>query len=144
MRALRASRWLLDDLPVRVLPDDLSVAKLPMVTAAHADATALRRRAGQKPLGDAEVATDPVPVITIVDIRKSSEARCQRLAHGGFAREALSPRLWPTGHVQGAIVGEELHDHVEIVGVECVEDRLQCLARHRVLLGHGLPRLAPS
>src|SRR5512147_944134 len=104
MRALRASRWLLDDLPVRVLPDDLPVAKLPMVTAAHADATTVRRRAGQKPLGDAEVATDPVSIFTVVDIRKPTEARCQRLAHGRFAREALSPRLWPTGHVEGAIV----------------------------------------
>src|SRR4026209_1491503 len=70
---------LLNYLPVRVLPHDLTVTKLPVVAPAHAKMPSVGRRAGQEPLGDPEVATDPVPIITVVDIREASEAGRQRL-----------------------------------------------------------------
>ena len=99
-RRARTLCRLLDDLPVRVLPQDLPGSKLPVVASAHSNSAPLRRRARQKPLGDAHIATDPVSIITVVDVREAFEARCQPLAHGHFACEALSPGLRPAGHVQ--------------------------------------------
>ena len=51
------------------------VSKLPMVASTHPDSASLWRRAGQKPLGDAHIAADPVSIITVVDVREALEAR---------------------------------------------------------------------
>jgi hypothetical protein len=69
--ALRAwaSCRLLDDLPIRILPDHLPLAKPPVVASAHSHPDAIRRRARQLPLGDAHIAADPVAGIAVVDIR---------------------------------------------------------------------------
>jgi hypothetical protein len=48
------------------------------------------RRAGQEPLRHAQIATDPVPVITVVDIRETLEACRQSLASSRFAQKTLS------------------------------------------------------
>jgi hypothetical protein len=64
----------LDDLPVRVLPEDLPVAKLPVVASPHSNSTSLWRRASQKPLGNAQIASDPVSIIAVVDVWETLEA----------------------------------------------------------------------
>src|SRR5688572_12477491 len=95
-----SSSYRLDDLPVRILPDDPAVAEFPMVAAAHSEPGSIEHRASQQPLGHAHVSAHPVPVIPVMDVRKSLEARSQALAHRRFAGEAFTPRVRPARHIQ--------------------------------------------
>src|SRR4029078_9925243 len=103
-----------------------SILEFPVVAPAHADVAAIERGAGQQPFGDAKGAADPMPVFAVVNIRETSESRRERLPHLRFAYEARAPRLRSARHIERAIVGEELHDRVEIMIVARVEGALQC------------------
>src|SRR5215510_11991131 len=104
-----------DDLPVRVFPGYLPVAKLPVVATMYPDSDSIRRGARQQPLGHAHVPADPVPVLAVVDVRETFEACRQAFPHRCLAIEAFAPRIRSARHVQRAIVGEELHDGIQVV-----------------------------
>src|SRR5262245_57958676 len=111
---------LFDDLPIRILARDLAVPKLPMVASADTNVASIEGGSGQKPFGDAEIAGDPMPIVAVVDVGETLEARGERLSHGGFANEARAPGLRPARHVERAVIGEEFHDRIEIMCVECI------------------------
>src|SRR5712692_8082832 len=136
-----APSWLLNYLPIRILPNRLAVAKLVVITSTNFDSDPTGRCARQQPLRNNHVSTDPMAVLTIVDIRETLEARRQPLSHGSLAHKALAPRIWPTRQVQRTIVRKELHDRVQIVGIEGIEDRLYGFYGHRLLLRHGASSL---
>src|SRR5215203_4907150 len=64
----RHDRPLAHDFPVRVLAPDAAVVELPEVAAPHHDTFTGGGGAGQQPLRDTPIATDPVPVFRIVDV----------------------------------------------------------------------------
>src|SRR5713101_26669 len=136
-----APSWLLNYLPIRILPNRLAVAKLVVITSTNFDSDPTGRCARQQPLRNNHVSTDPMAVLTIVDIRETLEARRQPLSHGSLAHKALSPRIWPTRQVQRTIIRKELHDRVQILGIEGIEDRLYGFYGHRLLLRHGASSL---
>src|SRR5688572_28004158 len=133
-----AASWgFVNDLPVRVFPDYLPVAEFPVVASTYLNPDSLWRRTGQQPFGDAPVAADTMPVVTVVDVRETLEAVRQAFPHGRLAREAFAPGIRPPRHVQCAIVGKELHDGVQVVGVERIGDCLQCRDGNGLQFGHA-------
>ena len=80
-----------------------------------------------------------MPFVAIMDVRETLEAGRKSLAHGCFAFETFAPRLWATRHIERAIICKELHDRVEIVGVEGIKDGSQGVQRR---CGHaGSPQV---
>src|SRR5262249_56207989 len=94
-------------------------------------------RSRQKPFRDAEVPADPVTIVAVVDVGQSFEARGEALAHSGLARVSLAPRLGTARHLERAVLGEELHDGVEIMSVEGGGDRLERGDRDSSVFRHG-------
>jgi hypothetical protein len=47
-------------------------------------------------------------------------------------QSSLRPSTYwtPAGHIQGTIIGEELHDRVEIVSIERIEDGFSRFGRN--------------
>ena len=127
----------LDDLPVRVLPHDLASAELPVVAPTDPQPPSFGGRAGEQPFRDTEVSLHPVTILAVMDVREPREARRQGVPDGRSPGEPCAPRVWSPRHVERAVVGEERHDRVEIVGVEGVEDRLQSSHGQRLRVGHG-------
>ncbi len=61
-------RLLVDDLPVRVLLDDLVAAEFEQVDASDADLLACLRRAGEQPCRHAMISEHPVSVVPVVNV----------------------------------------------------------------------------
>jgi len=57
--------------PERILADDLPLIKLKQINPTHFNVSARHRCACKRPFRDSEIATDPVPVVSIMDIRNS-------------------------------------------------------------------------
>src|ERR1700754_2521764 len=113
MPCLARVRLPLDDLPVRVLANDLAVRELEQVAAADLDPLAVRARAGQEPLRAAAVAGEPVARVAVVDVRDAGEAAGETLTHALPPFEPAAPRLRPARHLEHALVGEEAHHRVD-------------------------------
>ena len=90
---------LLNDLPIRIFLDNPAFSKLPVVASAHPNPTPIWPRAGQKPFGYTHVTTDPVSIITVMDVWEALEACRYPLTHSRFAYKALSLGFWPAGQV---------------------------------------------
>jgi hypothetical protein len=78
------------------------------------------------------VATDPVLVVPVVHVWQALETLPQTRPYRLAAHEPGSPGLAAPWHVQHAVVREERHDAVEIVGIERLEQIFK-----PVRIGHG-------
>ena len=90
----------------------------------------------ERPLGHGAVAADPVAVVAVVDVGNAVEPRLDPLPDLLPAHQPPTSRSGPAWHVHDAILGEEGHDRVDVVGVERVEEGL----KHRgvgLRAGHG-------
>src|SRR5438105_9248790 len=96
----QVSRGLLDDLPVRVLPEDLAVSELPVIASTHSDLDSVWGRAGQQPFHHARVTAAPVPALPVVDVGRSLEPGRQPLPHFPLPLYPPPPGLCPPRHVQ--------------------------------------------
>ena len=117
-------------------PNYPAVPEFPVIASAYMNSDSVGRRACQRPLGHAHVSADPVPVVAVVNVRKTFEAHSQPFSYGRFAREAFTPGLRSTRHVQRAVVGKEFHDGIEVVRVERIDDCLQCCDGSRLRFVH--------
>src|SRR5215470_15195953 len=129
-------RGTLDDLPVRVFPRHRAAPELPVVAAAHPHRLAVGTRSREEPFRDAEVPADPVAIVVVVHVGQSLETRGEAFAHGRLARVALAPGLGSARHLQRAVLGEELHDRVEIMSIEGGGDGLERVDRGGGAVSH--------
>lgn len=93
VRCRRVRAFLLDDFPVGILANYLSIPKRQQVASADANLLAGFGRSGEEPLRHGVIAEEPMLVIGIVDIRQALEARRQALADFRLADVALPARL---------------------------------------------------
>src|SRR5579863_5112230 len=138
LSAANRSRSALDDLPVAVLAQDSIPAELPEIAAPDADRHAVLRGPGEEPLGDAPIARHEVAVLAVVHVRDPLETGGEAAPDCLLPDEPRAPRLGAAREVERAVVDEVLHDRVEVVAVEGVEDRAERLD------GHGHRRLRKS
>src|SRR4029079_8927737 len=98
----------LDDLPVGVLaPDAPRVVEVEQVAASYSHALALGRGPREQPPRDTELATDPVLVVSVVNVGQAAEALCESLAHRRGTVEASAPRVLSARRLQHAVLREE-------------------------------------
>ena len=64
------------------------------------------------------VATHPMLLLGVLHVGQAAEALRQALAYPDESFEASPPRVLAPRSLQDAVVGEEAHDPVEVVGVE--------------------------
>src|SRR4051812_27493429 len=125
----------LDDLPEGVLAADLAVGELEEVAPAHLDVLPGQLSAADRPLRDPAVTARPVALVAVLDVRDPVEPRLDPFAHLLLADQAAPSRRGTARHVEHAVLAEERHHLVDVVGVEGVEERLQSWRRH-VGAGH--------
>ncbi len=63
-------------------------------------------------------------VFTVVNIGNTLEATCKGLLHLCFADETLPPGFRSSWKIKGAIIGEECHNSIEIMPIECFKNLL--------------------
>src|SRR5439155_25538876 len=131
-------------LPIRILADDLTLLERPEIAAPDLDPLTLDRRPGHGPFGRAAdpVGAQEVVVAGVVHVRDPREplgqARPDRLA----TDEPRAPWIRSARALEDGIVREELHDCVEIVPVEAVQD---CLERRSAYwIGHAVSSKRPG
>src|SRR3954470_23427962 len=110
-----------DDLPVGVLAADLTIGELEQVAPAHFDRLTCRFGPTDRPLGHPAITARPVTVLAVLDVRDPVESRLKSPSDLLLADQSVSARRWPTRRVEQAVLSEERHDRVEVMGVECVE-----------------------
>ena len=98
------------------------------IAALDPDFLSRQGSAGKQPLGDTAVARNEMQVIAVVHIGQTREPGSQALAHLLLAEEAASARFGPARHVENAVLAEELHDRIELMCIEAVEERLRVSA----------------
>src|SRR5215213_10528538 len=125
-----------DDLPEGVLPADLAVGELKEVAPADLDALPRRLGAADRPLRYAAVTAGPMAIIAVVNIGDPIEPGLDARPNLLFADETTPAWGGSAWHVQDAVLGEERHHRVDVVGVERVKKRLQ-RRRHHLRAGHG-------
>jgi hypothetical protein len=57
-------------------------------------------------------------VLTIVDVGDANKSSGEPLSHGWLADVASPPRIFASGRAQFAVIGEELHDRIEIMRIK--------------------------
>src|SRR5262249_54485344 len=92
------------------------------VAPAHLDALARVLRPADRPLRDAAIAAQEVAIVPVLDVRDAVEARLDPLPDLLLAHEPPAAGSGPARHVQDAVLAEEGHDRVDVVGVERVEE----------------------
>ncbi len=134
--ALGRLALLLHDLPVGVLAHDAPVVgEVEQVAAPDPDLPPVGGGPGEQPPGHAVLAAAPVLVVGVVHVGQAAQSGGQTLAHRSTSLVAGAPWVRPARHLQDAVVGEAVHDPVEVVRVERVEQ----LGEHGdVVGGHGL------
>jgi hypothetical protein len=80
-------------------------------------------------------------VISVVNVRNSFEPPGQRCADLIFADEPLPPRLRASRKIEGAVLGEEFHNRIEVVSIECVKNSPQRLGGDGFIYRHTTPTL---
>jgi hypothetical protein len=78
-----------------------------------------------------------MPVVAVLDVRDAVEPRLEALPDLLLADQSVPARRRPARRVEHAVVGEERHDRVDVVGVERVEQCLQW-RRPRLCTRHEL------
>lgn len=63
-------------------------------------------------------------IVSVVNVRNTFESTSKSLAHLIFADEALSPRFRTLWKIKRAVIGEEFHNRIEIMLIECFKDVL--------------------
>jgi len=76
-----SARLSLDDLPVRILPDDLPVPELEVITATDLHPRTVWSRAGERPFGHALRPAHPVSVLPVVDVWKAGKTAGERITN---------------------------------------------------------------
>src|SRR6188508_3223424 len=106
------------DLPVGVLLCDLPVAECPQITAADLDPLTFSRRSAQRPFRRAAIASGEMVVIGVAEVRDATEAGGEGRADRTRTDEPLSPGVRPARTIEDGVIGEVLHDPIEVVRVE--------------------------
>src|SRR3954463_9348340 len=109
-----------NDLPEGVLAADLAVTELEQIAPAYLDGLACDLRAADRPLRDSLIAADPVAIVAVPDVRDPLESGLDSRSNLVLAHQPPPARCRPAGHVKYAVLGEEGHDRVDVVGVERV------------------------
>jgi hypothetical protein len=110
-----------NDLPIGVFPDNIAAPELEQIAALDPDLLAGFTGPCQEPLGNASVATHPMAVIAVMNIRDTAEASRQSSTDLILSDVAGTPGIGPPRQIKGRILREELHYPIEIVSIECSE-----------------------
>src|SRR4029079_17583620 len=84
-----------------------------------------RRRAAQRPPRNPSVTCNDVLIIAVVYIRDASKPQVKSFSHSSCADEATAPGKGPPGRLIHAVLSEEAHYGIQVVGVECIANRFQ-------------------
>jgi hypothetical protein len=124
----------LTNLPKGILARDFAVRELKEVDPPYLKVLSGERGARECPFRDSEMATHPVLILPVVHIRNPSKALGQAGAYVSFADVPISSRTRTARHIEDALVGEVVHDAIEIVAIKRLKKPPQQCDGH--VLGH--------
>src|SRR5207253_3970780 len=123
----------LHDFPVRILSNDLAMAKFQKVAATDHDLLAVFGCACQGPLRHAVIARNPVMHLSVVNVGDALKPCRQTLSNGGLADISPPPRVGAARQHELTVVGKEAHHCIVIMRVEGCNQLRERVYRHSML-----------